>query len=508
MNALVIRADGNSRVGYGHAMRCLALGQAWQDAGGDVVFVTADRDAWLSRRFADEGMRHVVLADRCSKEVGQIDALTSFAAAVSAEWVVMDGYHFTTANHSRVRDAGLSLLVVDDHAHIDRYDCDVLLNQNHGVSADLYESAGDIGRVLTGSRFSLLRREFRRSFAARSYDGGLREIVVSLGGCAWAIPVTCQILEGMGQAELSGGCRVRLVLPSDLSTADAADVAAAIDRCGLSCRVEQQVADMSVVFEQADLAIGAAGATSWERALTGLPSLMVTLADNQQIVAEQVSASGAAYHLGWHDDVTASDVASVVRCLDQSPGDREKMSAAARALLDPWGADRVVQAMTGSQLRLRPATMEDCRLVWSWANEPHTREMSFSGVESIPLDQHEEWYRGKQQSSACHHWIACLADDTPIGQIRFDIDGAVAVVSVTLVPEHRGRGFGRQIIQLGTQRLMRETPVEVVEALIRPDNAASLHVFRKCGFVQVADTLVNGMTGLRMLRGRASQKAA
>jgi len=31
---LLIRADADTQIGTGHLMRCLALGQAWQDAGG------------------------------------------------------------------------------------------------------------------------------------------------------------------------------------------------------------------------------------------------------------------------------------------------------------------------------------------------------------------------------------------------------------------------------------------------------------------------------------------
>ena len=43
---------------------------------------------------------------------------------------------------------------------------------------------------------------------------------------------------------------------------------------------------MAELISKCDLAIGAAGTTAWERCCLGLPSIIITIADNQTAVAE------------------------------------------------------------------------------------------------------------------------------------------------------------------------------------------------------------------------------
>jgi spore coat polysaccharide biosynthesis predicted glycosyltransferase SpsG len=54
---------------------------------------------------------------------------------------------------------------------------------------------------------------------------------------------------------------------------------------------------------ESDLAIGAAGTTSWERCCLGLPTLLVVLAENQWPGARALNAVGAAQLVGEVEDI-------------------------------------------------------------------------------------------------------------------------------------------------------------------------------------------------------------
>ena len=53
--SMVIRTDASTQIDTGHLMHCLALAQAWEDAGGQVVFITACQSEALLQRLREEG---------------------------------------------------------------------------------------------------------------------------------------------------------------------------------------------------------------------------------------------------------------------------------------------------------------------------------------------------------------------------------------------------------------------------------------------------------------------
>ena len=114
-----------------------------------------------------------------------------------------------------------------------------------------------------------------------------------------------------------------------------------------------------VSWLRADLAVGAAGSSAWERCCLGLPTIMVVLADNQRGVARALGEAGAAVVVDNGSDRQQRMAAGLGQLLADS-GQRAAMSARAASVTDGYGADRVVAAVRSCSSAgfdcLRPCT--------------------------------------------------------------------------------------------------------------------------------------------------------
>ena len=137
---------------------------------------------------------------------------------------------------------------------------------------------------------------------------------------------------------------------------------------------------------------------------------------------------------------------------------------------------------TDQLLKLRNVKQEDCELLWEWANDPIVRSASFRS-DSIPWEEHLKWFNNKLNSSNCYHFITVNTLNQPIGQIRFEIDKHLkSVVSISLDSKHRGQGYGKLMLQMAINKLFQHISVNHIQALIKPDNVASIRLFESVGF--------------------------
>ena len=182
MGPLLIRADASVAMGTGHVMRCLALAQAWQDAGGEAFFVATEMLPAIESRLKAERCGVLTLAVPAG---GAEDsrATAGLAARLGAAWVVADGYVFGASYYLALKASGLRVLAVDDYGHAESYQVDILLNQNGQVEPRLYEGRAPGVQLLLGSRYVLLRREFGRYLDwRRDVSAIAQRVLITMGG--------------------------------------------------------------------------------------------------------------------------------------------------------------------------------------------------------------------------------------------------------------------------------------------------------------------------------------
>jgi len=495
---LVIRADGDTRMGTGHVMRCLALGQAWQDEGGKVALVMAPAAPALESRVQSEGME----VSRLAAVPGSLEdarQTVQLAQQCEALWIVADGYQFGFEYQRLIKASGQRLLVIDDHGHAGRYCADLVLNQNLHAHPDLYGHKELGTSLLLGPRYVLLRREFLAWRAwSREIPPRAAGILVTLGG-GDPDNVTRKVLQALNRADLEpleatvivGGANPHL---EELSNE--------ISKFRHSVRLSRDVSNMPELMARADAAITAGGTTCWEMAFMGLPGLVVILADNQRPVAEKLAELGAAVNLGWHADLSVDRINRAAVSLVTDAAQRAQLSRTGRRLVDGDGVARVLMRLKGFRVRLRPVGSDDAPWLWEWVNDPVVRESALTN-HYISWEEHIAWFQRKLSDPHCFHFMALDEADTPVGQVRFDRVEEEAEVDVSIVRDKRGQHLGSFLIDLGTKKMFTLTDIKKVIAYIKPGNVTSIKAFGKAGYQNQGKKTVRGRRVLHLTRFKA-----
>jgi RimJ/RimL family protein N-acetyltransferase len=183
----------------------------------------------------------------------------------------------------------------------------------------------------------------------------------------------------------------------------------------------------------------------------------------------------------------------------RSTKNRQEMSLRCRELVDGNGSKRVVAALRGGKLRLRPAREDDSRLLWEWANDSQVRASSFSS-DDIPWATHVAWFAKKLQQEKCCIFIAEDDEGTPIGQIRFDsrADGDFEI-GVSLANAWRGQGLAVPLIQQATRSVVWGKHGARLHAFVKPKNVASVRAFENGGFRRVGLDQIKGHEAIHLI---------
>jgi UDP-2,4-diacetamido-2,4,6-trideoxy-beta-L-altropyranose hydrolase len=483
---LIIRADASVQIGMGHVMRCIALAQVWQDQGGDVTFLSYCDSEALRQRIIDEGFDLIPIEKPhpdphdLSYTLDVFEQLKTQNSELRT-WVVIDGYHFTPHYHEAIRENGYRLLVIDDMAHLDHYHADILLNQNIHASSLHYSCDRDTVKLL-GCEYVLLRKEFLK------YKGWRREIpekakkiLVTMGG-ADPDNVTLKVIRALNSLN-DPYLEVKIV--AGPANPNINNLERELYLLPFTFHLLANVSNMPELMAWADVAISAGGSTCWEIAFMGLPSLIITLADNQDGIAEGLGEAGAGIDLGWHENISIKQCTKALKEILQDKNKMSRLSEQGQKLVNGKGSQKVIKAMLAGQIKLRRAQENDCKLLWKWANDPEVRQSAFNS-KKIAWEDHQAWFSNKQNDPDCVQYIASNMHDVPIGQLRFDIKDSVAEIDYSVDKDFRGMGLGKILLKEGVKLFCAEenNPI-TIRGCVKKGNESSNRIFQGAGFLKV-----------------------
>ena len=315
-------------------MRCRTLARELQRRGAAITFLcrrqSGDLISLLEQEFTVLTLPEQPLAPcdglegrdlyaawlGCSEQQDAADCHAALkpADSSSTQWLVVDHYGLDASWEGAMRE-GLGsepppqLLVIDDLA--DRsHSCDLLLDQNFFGEATERRYQGLVPpqcRQLLGPHYALLGPEYAVLHPLVPPRTELRRVLVFFGGVDLA-NLTGRAIKALMAPELAH-LAVDVVLGLQCPHREAVETLVA-KRPHTTLHGPQP--SLAGLIARADLAIGAGGATTWERACLGLPSLMVSTASNQEPVAYELNKYEYIQYLGESSSSWNSSIAKIL----------------------------------------------------------------------------------------------------------------------------------------------------------------------------------------------------
>lgn len=141
-------------------------------------------------------------------------------------------------------------------------------------------------------------------------------------------------------------------------------------------------------------------------------------------------------------------------------------------------------------MALRDVVASDWETLLSWRNAPSVREKSFN-AQPVSIEEHQRWLAAFLENEQNVFFMAEDEAGIPLGQIRFDLHGESAVISLSVDPNLAGCGIGTRMTRLACGKFVERHPGVEILAHVKPDNKPSLAMFRSAGF-RLADGVESG----------------
>lgn len=311
---IVFRCDASLQMGTGHVMRCLTLAGALAEQGAECHFICRDHIGNLIEKIQQSGFQVYKISSSKNDDLKsnvlpsaqnqlfhsgwlgstqQQDAqdCLPILERLQPDWLVVDHYALDKTWQQALKSYFKKLMVIDDLGDREHL-ADLLLDQNYGSTVEKYKGlVPESCKVLAGTNFALLRPEFalwrEYSLNRRKNNASISNILVTLGG-ADPDNYTVKILQQLAGVELHPQVEIIVVMGSTAPHLKSVQHQAA--DMPVKTTVKANVTNMAELMSNADLAIGAAGATTWERCCLGLPTIQLVIAENQRQIAEDLAS--------------------------------------------------------------------------------------------------------------------------------------------------------------------------------------------------------------------------
>jgi spore coat polysaccharide biosynthesis predicted glycosyltransferase SpsG/RimJ/RimL family protein N-acetyltransferase len=471
---IAILADAGAELGTGHFGRAGAVVHALSVYENlDITLVTTQSgEAHVSRYFSDT-VDCYVLPSQNSTPAEIMKTLRD--RGTRPDVIYMDQYGSVPMWEILCKSIDLPLVVIDD------------LDEAQDATIIFKSLVNDqpSGSLITGMLYEgpaylpLTRHIASQKMSGEAPQASSLRMNVCFGG---SDPTNETIKTLMAIAQIDDIIFDVVIGPGALITAD--ELAPFKDLPQITLHYAPSQEQLSDLLCEADFALGAGGVMQWERLCLGVPSLVITVAENQLPQINWMKDNGLLQLIGDHTTATPNMIRQCVETFRDAHALRAKIRKKGKAVVDGRGAIRIAAAIRSLSLSARRVHIDDALNILDWRTHERNWQFNFSTADKPSYDFHVDWLTEKLADPDCMY-IIIEQGDIPISVVRFDItpSGDAARLSIYLVPDQHGKKLGLAVYMAAEHALRNAySLVNEVHSHIHVTNYASQRLHTDAGF--------------------------
>jgi len=468
ISKIILRAEGNPSIGLGHIYRLFSLGQMVEGKYSATFVSHSDVSHILSGSTIEQYQMPTDLS--LQEEPNWLKSNFSSDEYI----VVVDGYDFSDEYFKQLKTAGYKTVYLDDF--IRNVEVDIIVNLALGIDPSSY-STNPNQRVLTGTKFALLRPEFSRPIKEVKKDSCL---------IAFGATDIAQLGAKAVQACLNVDQFEEIHVITGHAHSQELTELAEVNK-SVKLHYNLSASDLVDIMDGCNIAFCSPSGIAYELCSRRVPFFVGYYADNQVLFHDGLVKGLLGLHMG---DITQHTVSHFEEELENH--DRyhtaDQISAQEKHF-DHKSADRWVQILDSlvSGLTIRPCDMNDVDAVFEMANDPIVRNSSYHS-EKITYDVHVNWFKSKLDNPDSFLYSLEMGKEMA-GFVRFDIDGEHAVIGLIVMEAFRGQRLASPMLVIACEKFHESHRLPIL-AYIKKSNMVSSKSFKRANFEFVRDEII------------------
>lgn len=285
MNVL-IRADGNERIGSGHIMRTKSIANELKGLGAKVLYALADE---RGKRLINNEFQSVVLSSNYERLDDEIDALSSVIKEQKIKLILLDSYFVTPKYFKELKK--LAKVAYIDDLDAFAYECEALINYGAFFDKNEYKARQNLAKKhFLGSEFAPLRAEFG-STQKSSKNTQKKQVLLTTGNTD-LLGIMPRLLEAFLSDESLKNLEF-LAISGAFNEHE--NKLLALSTKHKNIKVLKSPENMAQIMAEADFVLSAGGSTLYELASLAKAVICFSIAANQNNIKSWAEAGAMLY---------------------------------------------------------------------------------------------------------------------------------------------------------------------------------------------------------------------